>query len=196
MELDTPRLFELAREHGDSFYVLDLDRFRTNYLEFAAAFAVHYPKVRLAYSYKTNYMPAICELVRDLGGYAEVVSIMEHDLALRLGVAPIDIVFNGPYKREPDLRRALAGGALVNLDATYELNLVERIAATSTALLRVGVRCNFDVGRPSRFGFSGEELGIAIDRLRALRTCASRRCTATTTLHSEAWRRSCIAPRR
>jgi diaminopimelate decarboxylase len=168
VELDTRRLFELAREHGNSYYVLDLDRFHTNYLEFAAAFGVHYPKVRLAYSYKTNYTPAICELVRNLGGYAEVVSIMEHDLALRLGVAPIDIVFNGPYKREPDLRRALAGGALVNLDASYELDLVERIAAANTAPLRVGVRCNFDIGRPSRFGFSSEELGTAIARLRAL----------------------------
>ena len=168
MELATQTLVELARQHGDSFYVLDLDRFRTNYQEFAAAFAVHYPKVRLAYSYKTNYTPAICEVVRDLGGYAEVVSIMEHDLALRLGVPPIDIVFNGPYKPEAALRRALTGGALVNIDAVHELDLVERIAIASDAPLRVGLRCNFDIGRPSRFGLAAEELGPAITRLRAL----------------------------
>jgi diaminopimelate decarboxylase len=169
MNLDSTRLCDLAREHGDSFYVLDLDRFRTNFRDFAAAFAVHYPKVRLAYSYKTNYTPAICELVRKLGGYAEVVSIMEYDLALRLGVTPADIVFNGPYKREADIRRALEGGALVNLDAAHELDLIERIATTTrTTSLRVGIRCNFDVGRPSRFGLSAGDLGGAIARLRAL----------------------------
>lgn len=166
MKPDAQRLIELAREHGDSFYVLDLDRFRTNYREFAGAFAAHYPRVRLAYSYKTNYTPAICEAVSDLGGYAEVVSIMEHDLARRLGVRPVDIIFNGPCKSEADLRRALEGGALVNVDAPYELEMVERIAAGATEPLRVGVRCNFDAGRLSRFGFALEEVDAVVARLR------------------------------
>jgi diaminopimelate decarboxylase len=167
MRLPSSRLPELARDYGDSFYVLDLDRFRTNYLEFSSAFTAHYPRVRLAYSYKTNYTPAICETVRDMGGYAEVVSIMEHDLAIRLGVSPADIIFNGPFKREAALRRALLGGALVNIDALYELDIVESIAKSGAEALRVGLRCNFDIGRPSRFGLPEEALGIAIDRLRS-----------------------------
>lgn len=165
MKLDDRKLFDLAREHGDSFYVLDLDRFRANFNEFSAAFAAHYPKVRLGYSYKTNYTPALCEAVNDLGGYAEVVSIMEHDLALHLGVRPADIIFNGPCKREPELRRALEGGALVNVDAPYELEMVERIAAGTKSPLRVGVRCNFDVGRVSRFGFAIEDVASVVSRL-------------------------------
>lgn len=166
MRLQTARLLELAREYGDSFYLLDLDRFVANYADFTQAFARHYPNVRLAYSYKTNYTPAICERVRDLGGYAEVVSIMEHDLALRLGNAPADIIFNGPLKRAADLERALLGGALVNLDAPYELDILDAIAGRTTQLLRVGLRCNFDIGRPSRFGLSAEGVAEAVRRLR------------------------------
>lgn len=170
MRLATSRLLELAHEYGDSFYVLDLDRFRANYRDFEGAFAAHYPNVRLAYSYKTNYTPVICEAVRDLGGYAEVVSIMEHDLALRLGNAPADVIFNGPMKRPPDLRRALLGGALVNIDAPYELDLVEAVARGSSQALRIGLRCNFDIGRPSRFGLAAEMVGPAVERLRSLPT--------------------------
>jgi diaminopimelate decarboxylase len=166
MRLSTSRLFELAREHGDSFYVLDLDRFRANYRDFTGAFSKHYPNVRLAYSYKTNYTPAICEAVRDLGGYAEVVSIMEHDLALRLGNTPADVIFNGPLKRMADLECALLGGALVNIDAPYELDIIDRIAARNAQQLRVGLRCNFDIGRPSRFGLSAEGVAGAVERLR------------------------------
>jgi diaminopimelate decarboxylase len=176
MELSWRTLRDLERSHGAAFFLLDLDAFRANYDEFLGAFRAIYPRSRIAYSYKTNYIPQLCREVDRLGGYAEVVSAMEYDLALRVGVDPTRIVFNGPYKREDDLERALLAGSIVNLDADYEVALVEGIARRQPqARLTVGLRCNFALEdtRSSRFGFDVEDDGLdaVLGRLRAIDNC-------------------------
>lgn len=50
------------------------------------------------YSYKTNYAPHICKLVKSLGGYAEVVSDMELYVAKKIGYENSEIIYNGPCK--------------------------------------------------------------------------------------------------
>jgi diaminopimelate decarboxylase len=170
MALSWDALRDLERRHGEAFFVLDLPAFRKNYNEFQNSFRAIYPKSRIAYSYKTNYIPRLCREVDRMGGYAEVVSGMEYDLALRVGVDPTRIIFNGPYKREDDLERALLAGSIVNLDAEYEVASLEGIARRQPqARLTVGLRCNFALEdiRPSRFGFDAEDdrLAEVFDRL-------------------------------
>ncbi len=175
MTLSWARLNTLAAEHGDAFYLVDLARFQANYTEFEAAFRAIYARSQIAYSYKTNYTPRLCQLVNHLGGYAEVVSGMEYALACRVGTPPARIIFNGPFKRPADLERALRAGAIVNLDSPYEVALVEQLAkAAPQTRLTVGVRCHFDVGtKPSRFGFDVTQPTFAgsLDRLRSLDNC-------------------------
>ena len=96
--MDKILLENLAEEYGDAFYILDTAQFRTNFAELKKAFSDIYDKFNIAYSYKTNYTPKLCGIVDELGGYAEVVSDMEAEIALRLGVTPSKIIFNGPYK--------------------------------------------------------------------------------------------------
>ena len=72
---------ELRSEYGDAFYLLDSVRFRANYKELKDAFLSVYPKFNIAYSYKTNYTPKLVQIVDRLGGYAEVVSDDEYELA-------------------------------------------------------------------------------------------------------------------
>jgi diaminopimelate decarboxylase len=166
------RLQDWAQEYGDSFYVLDLGRFAANYRRLEEAFRAGYPRSRIAYSYKTNYTPVLCEWVDRRGGYAEVVSGAEYALARRIGVEPSRIIFNGPYKRESEFERALLEGAQVNLDGERELEMLEVLARQfPDALLRVGLRCSFPLegGMLSRFGFGAEEgqLRKAAERVRA-----------------------------
>ena len=52
----------------------------------------------IGYSYKTNYLPSLIKEMSNLGAYAEVVSRLEYDLALKIGVKPNKIIFNGPLK--------------------------------------------------------------------------------------------------
>ena len=172
MIFEREQLDALAAEHGDSFYLYDLDRFVANYDRFLGAFATIYPNARLAYSYKTNYTPRLCALVNERDGYAEVVSRMEYDLAVRLGVPARRILVNGPYKTVGDLRDALTTGSIVNIDWPYQLGLVEEVARDAAeAILMVGLRVTFPIegGAPSRFGFAaGEELTEAVARIRRI----------------------------
>ena len=156
MNLNSKILNRIAEEHGDSFYLIDPVAFQKNYKDLLNSFQRYYPKTNIAYSYKTNYIPRFCELIEQLGGYAEVVSSMEMQLALKLGVPASKIFFNGPYKEHAQVERLLIAGGTVNVDSFEEL---QRIAASNTQYVeepfKLGLRCNFEVddGVLSRFGF-------------------------------------------
>jgi len=175
---DPARLAALAEEHGEAFYLVDVERFKGNYEAFADAFLHHYDRVDLAYSYKTNYLPVLCRSVARFGGLAEVVSELEYALARRLGVEPEGIIFNGPYKSRTGLAVALSEGAIVNLDSLSEVERVTQIASGMERPVQIGLRCNIALPdeSPSRFGvsLSGGDFSRAIERLRAERNCQLR----------------------
>lgn len=159
MELNAAVLKRLSKEYGEAFYLLDSACFRQNFLELKQAFSSLYPKFNLAYSYKTNYTPKLCRIVNELGGYAEVVSEMEAELALKVGVLPEHIIWNGPIKSREALEQFLLLGVTVNIDSQEEAGMIAHIAAEHPeTLFCVGIRCNFDVGDGviSRFGFDVE----------------------------------------
>jgi diaminopimelate decarboxylase len=90
-----------------------------------------------------------------MGGYAEVVSGLEYDLALRVGVDPTRIIFNGPYRREDDLERSPFAGSIVNLDADHEVASLEDIARRHPgAKLTVGLRRNRQMRSAGRCAFA------------------------------------------
>ena len=149
-------LNELSSLYGNAFYLLDTDVFKENYIELTQAFKSYYPKFNIAYSYKTNYTPRLVRSVDELGGYAEVVSDMEMEIALRSGVRPEKIIWNGPIKNEEKVKDLLLSGGTVNLDSILEIEGIRSIAYSHPDhQLNVGIRCNYDVGDGviSRFGF-------------------------------------------
>ena len=165
--LTTELLNALSDRFGDSFYLLESDSFEENYLELSAAFRRYYPKFNIAYSYKTNYTPKLARIVDRLGGFAEVVSEMELRIALRSGVDPTRIVWNGPIKNVAEMQKLLLAGGTVNVDTLAELEEICRIAAENPEkALQIGLRCNYDVGDGvlSRFGFDveGEDFDRAL----------------------------------
>ena len=150
---------QLTERIGDAFYLLDSRQFIQNYIELKSEFMKIYPDFNIAYSYKTNYTPKLCKIVNELGGYAEVVSDMEMEIALRIGVEPKNIIWNGPFKNAKKLEQLLVLGGTVNIDSEYEIDLVESIARKyPNHKLNIGIRCNFDIhdGVLSRFGFDTE----------------------------------------
>lgn len=146
----------LSEKVGDAFYMLDSKQFKENFIELKSEFSKIYPDFNIAYSYKTNYTPKLCRIVNELGGFAEVVSDMEMEIALRIGVEPEKIIWNGPYKNAKKVEQLLVMGGTVNIDSAYEIDLVADIADRyPDHKLNIGIRCNFDVGDGvvSRFGF-------------------------------------------
>jgi diaminopimelate decarboxylase len=153
---DDNTLLALANEYPLGFYVCDLDAFDHNYHEFDKAFRQHYDNVKIAYSYKTNYLPALCQRINAMGGYAEVVSRMEYDLAVMFGVTGDNIVLNGPLKTRDDYILASKNNSLVNLSEEYEVDLLKDLSRDYKELVyRVGIRCAIHMQdeKKSRFGF-------------------------------------------
>ena len=150
---------------GTPFYILKLDRFQENFGKFLESFRKIYPHTKIAYSYKANYIPQLCKVVDELGGLAEVVSEMEYDLALRIGVQPKNIVFNGPYKTFKNIETALLSDTIVNLDSHYEIDILQNIAAVHREnRFGVGLRVSFLYDQSvdlSRFGFNVENGSFA-----------------------------------
>ena len=150
---------QLTEQIGDAFYMLESKQFKQNYFELKSEFTKIYPNFNIAYSYKTNYTPKLCRIVNELGGFAEVVSDMEMEIALRIGVEPKNIIWNGPFKNAKKVEQLLVMGGTVNIDSAYEIDLITEIAKKHpNHKLNIGIRCNFGVndGVVSRFGFDIE----------------------------------------
>lgn len=158
---------QLQAEYGEAFYLLDSAQFRKNFAELKAAFNNIYPNWNIAYSYKTNYTPKLCKIVNELGGYAEVVSEMELEIAKRVGCKMNRVIWNGPIKNVPIMEQFLLDGGTINIDSIEELEQVKDIHNRhADKLIHVGIRCNYDVNDDvvSRFGFDieGEEFMEAV----------------------------------
>lgn len=154
--MDKQIIEQLRAEYGEAFYLLDSAQFRKNFAELKTAFNNIYPNWNIAYSYKTNYTPKLCKIVNELGGYAEVVSEMELEIAKRVGCKMDRVIWNGPIKNVPIMERFLLDGGTINIDSIEELEQVKDIHNRhADKMIHVGIRCNYDVndGVVSRFGF-------------------------------------------
>lgn len=163
MEINKTNIEQLRKEYGNAFYLLDSEQYRNNFIELRETFRKIYPNFNIAYSYKTNYTPKFCKIVNELGGYAEVVSEMELVIALRVGVKPNRIIWNGPIKNPKKLEEFLVAGGTDNIDSVEELEVVKNIAERHPdKTLNLGIRCNYEVndGVVSRFGFDVDSEGF------------------------------------
>ncbi len=154
--MDKQIINKLQAEYGEAFYLLDSAQFRKNFAELKTAFNNIYPNWNIAYSYKTNYTPKLCKIINELGGYAEVVSEMELEIAKRVGCKMDRVIWNGPIKNVPIMEQFLLDGGTINIDSIEELEQVKEIHYRhADKLIHVGIRCNYDVndGVVSRFGF-------------------------------------------
>jgi diaminopimelate decarboxylase len=160
----------LLEQYGSPLFVLSEKRLRGNVRKLLRAFESRYPNVTYSWSYKTNYLGAVCNTLHQEGAWAEVVSAFEYDKARSLGVPAEKILFNGPHKQRAILERVVAEGGRIHLDHLDELYLLEDIAEQIGKPADVTMRLNFDTGftEPwSRFGFNIES-GQAIDAARII----------------------------
>ena len=148
-------LVDYSEKYGNSYYLVDLQKFSDNYDSLLSSFKRFYEKTCIAYSFKTNYLPAICGIVKQKGGYAEIVSGMELELARKIGFRDEEIYYNGPCKDKTEIESLLSNGGHVNIDGEYEIKLVKELASKfPDNVYKVGIRCLGDIQQesPSRFG--------------------------------------------
>ncbi len=158
---DIKKLESLA--DSSPFYIVDRKRFEANFDGLTNVFSLRYQPFILAYSYKTNYIPYLCDIVKQKGGWAEVVSRMEYDLAVKIGQEPEKIIFNGPVKTADDIELALNNNSIVNLDSEYEIQSVLSYAQQhSNKEIKIGLRIN--IGLSDEAGQSHIQNSLKVGR--------------------------------
>ncbi len=165
--IDGNAVKDLVKEYGSPLYVISESTIRSTIKKAKKAFATRYPKVQFAWSYKTNYLNAVCNVFHQEGSWAEVVSGFEYEKAIRNGVDGKKIIFNGPDKSEADLRKAISNESLIHIDHLDELYTILEITETIDKRPKVAIRVNMDTGiypMWDRFGFNYEN-GQAWDAL-------------------------------
>ena len=168
--IDGVAVKKLIQEFGSPVFVISEQTLISTYENAYQAFSTRYPKVQFAWSYKTNYLDAVCRSYHKLGSWAEVVSGFEYHKALSNGVKGNNIIFNGPDKSEDDLLLAINNKSLIHIDHFDELYTILKLAPSCDHRPRVSIRVNMDAGiQPiwERFGFNFEngDAWNAINRL-------------------------------
>jgi diaminopimelate decarboxylase len=164
---------KLISDYGSPLFVISEKTIRSTFSKAKKAFTMRYPKVQFAWSYKTNYMNAVCNVFHQEGSWAEVVSGFEYDKALGNGVNGKRIIFNGPDKTVEELTKAIVNDSLIHIDHLDEMYTIIELSTKLNKKPRVAIRVNMDTGvYPiwDRFGFNYEN-GQAWDALNKIMVC-------------------------
>ena len=157
--IESVQIKSLIADYGSPLFVISEKQIRRNYQSASRIFKTRYPKVQFAWSYKTNYMNAVCNVFHQEGSWAEVVSGFEYEKALGNGVPGNKIIFNGPDKTDEQLVKAARNNSLIHIDHYDELYSLIRLSEENKLKPRVAVRVNMDTGiypKWDRFGFNFE----------------------------------------
>ncbi|MDX9748827.1 MAG: hypothetical protein RBT57_10040 [Paludibacter sp.] len=149
----------LIQQYGSPLFVLSERQIRRTFRNANRIFTTRYPKVQFAWSYKTNYLDAVCRIYHQEGSWAEVVSGFEYDKALKNGVPGHQIIFNGPDKTDEQLLMAARNNSLIHIDHYDELYTLIRLSEEHQLKPKVAIRINMDTGiypKWDRFGFNFE----------------------------------------
>lgn len=150
--LGTVQLADLVREHGSPLHVVDAGALDRNATAALAPFRAG-AGADVFSSYKTNPVPAVLSRLHRNGVGAEAISHYEFWLAIRLGVPPDRIVYNGPAKSPESLEDAARRGiALVNANSRTDLAAMASAARRAGHRMRAGLRVSLPHMWGGQFG--------------------------------------------
>ncbi|MDQ7055327.1 MAG: alanine racemase [Persephonella sp.] len=169
-DIDGVPISELVEKFGSPLFVISEKKLREKFRQIYNAFSTRYPNVQFGWSYKTNYLKAVCAVLHQEGAIAEVVSAFEYEKARNLGIEGKEIIFNGPHKPVEILEVAASEGAKIHIDHFDEITDLEKIAEKLGKQIKVAIRINMDTGihpQWDRFGFN-LETGQALDAVKRI----------------------------
>lgn len=160
----------LVKEYGAPLYVMSEDEIRERCREIKRDFTDKYPDTRAAFAGKACQTLDVCRIVASEGMGLDVVSGGEIYAALRAGVDPSLLEFNGNAKSRSELEYALSAGVgTIIIDNLSELEILEELAEAAGRRASVALRVTPGVDShthqfistgqlDSKFGFSVEEV--------------------------------------
>lgn len=162
-------LTAIAKEVGHTpFYVYD----RRLMTERMQRLRDVFPKsLIIQFAIKANPMPAVVQHMAALADGLDVASAGELRVALDSGMAPECISFAGPGKMDWELERAIAVGAVINLESETEMERAARIGERIGFRPRVAVRVNpaFELKSSGvKMGGGAKPFGVDEERVPAM----------------------------
>ena len=163
------RLSTLAARAGQTpFYAYSRSVLRQRIMELRQALP---SRIKLHYAMKANPMPALVGLMANLVDGMDVASAGEMKVALDAGMAPHDISFAGPGKRDAELRQAVAAGVLVNIESFREVDVLAQASQALGLPARAAVRINPDFELKSsgmKMGGGAKPFGVDVEQIPVL----------------------------
>lgn len=144
-------------------YVIDKDAIYSNISSIRKAFLKHDIRLMLCYSYKTNMMPEVIDIMDEYDVFPEVVSQYEYDNA-RLHSNRI-MICNGVAMSYEDMASSILNYDIVNFNDIESAKRVRKIL-NNDVRYNVGLRIRFEDN--SRFGVSVNDLSDALNELESL----------------------------
>jgi ornithine decarboxylase len=127
----------LVAEFGSPLLIVDCARVRGQYRALQRAL----PGVDLHYALKPLPHPAVVQAVADAGGWLDLATTGEVQVAAGLGIDPGRCIHTHPIKRERDINNALAYGVSTFVaDNPDEVRKFRAYAGRAALLLRVSFR--------------------------------------------------------
>lgn len=140
---DNVKLDEILTNYETPLMVLFENRIRDNIRIFNGIFKDIFDSFECYYSFKANYLPKICEVIREEGIGAEIIGMPELKIALKVGFLPEHIIIGGPYLPQKLMEKA------VELDVhkiiIYNLNDIPKlntIAKKAHKVVHISIRVN------------------------------------------------------
>lgn len=155
---------KIAEKFGTPVYVTNEQRVRDNYRRLKSALDRQYPKNKIFYACKANTNLSILKILLQEGANIDAVSAGEIFLAKKAGFSGSQLLYTGTSVSDNELEYAANSGAVVNIDALYQLEALPKIAKKT----RVSFRINPEVGaghhdhcitagKDAKFGIWGNE---------------------------------------
>lgn len=143
LHCDGVRIDKIAEEIGTPFYLYSHKLLINNYEAYAKAFGQN---TIICYACKANSNLSILKVLTSKGCGADVLSSGELFKALKAGVPPEMIVFNGNGKTKKEMIYGLENNILMfNVDSRDELILLNSIAKEMNKTARIAFRVNPDI---------------------------------------------------
>jgi diaminopimelate decarboxylase len=141
---DGKSISEIAANVKTPFYLYSYEILKSNYYNYVNAFSD--VDLLICYACKANSNIGILRALGKLGSGADILSQGELIRAIKAGIPPEKIVFNGNGKTKEELEYALDTGVFIfNVDSPAELFTLNEVARTKNIIAKVALRVNPDI---------------------------------------------------
>jgi diaminopimelate decarboxylase len=138
--IENIRYDEIVEKYQTPVYIYSIRRIKENCNKLKEILNESSYPIRLFYSYKTNPHPEICRIIHEENYGAEITSNLELQQALKNGLDPRKIIFDGPFKSKNDLHNSLEKRiGIINVDYFNEIEDINEICIKLDIEQEIGI---------------------------------------------------------